>query len=357
MKNRLLGLDILRIMSMCGIVGLHVINQGGLINNTNIHSVSYYVILIILIICYSSVDIFGILSGYLNVNKENNKNKRIVELLAIVLFYGIVISVIFYGFNIYNIRSYGTRELIYNIFPVLIGSYWYITSYTFLFFMIPYINKFCKLVGKKDLKKLLLTIFILLTIIPNIFGMVDFFRVLNGYSPFWLIYCYLIGAYIKLYGVDLKTSRIIKYLCLLFLSQYLINCIIRNVGNITLGDWFINYISPLTLMISILLMQLFEKTKAKSNRLTKILVYFSTMSFSVYVIHCHRLIYDYIFKDLFVPLLNYNFIIIFIAIIISIILIYIACCLIDEIRKLIFRILCINKLIALIGSKIDKIIN
>ncbi len=362
MKNRIIGLDILRIFSMCGIIGLHIINQGGLIANANIYSINYYVILFLLIICYTSVDIFGILSGFLNIDKEYNKNKRIIELIVILIFYGIVVPVIFYGFNIQNVRNYGMKELIFNIFPILIGRYWYITCYIFLFFMIPYINKFCKLVDRQLLKKLLLIIFILLTVIPNIFGMIDFFKVLNGYSPFWLLYCYMIGAYIKIYNVDISTNRIIKYLCLLFFAQFLINCTIRNVGfiyfnKIVKEDWFINYISPFTLITSILLVMLFLKINIKNSKISKVFIYFSTMAFSVYIIHCHKLIFDYIFKDLFIFLLKYNFVIIFLSIVCAIIIIYIACCLIDEIRKFIFKIFCINKIIDFIGNKMDKIIN
>lgn len=362
MKKRIIGLDILRILSMCGIIGLHIIGNGGLIKNANIHSVSYYLILLVYVICFSSVDIFGILTGYLNINKETNNNRRIVELLFILLFYLIIIPIVFYSFNIENVRMYSGKELINNIFPILIGRYWYITCYIFLFFLIPYINKFCKLISRKDLKKILIILFILLTIITNIFISTDLFKISNGYSPFWLIYCYMLGAYLKLYNVDLKTSKIIKYLGIAFISQFIINCLIRNVSlilsnQITHENWFIDYISPFTLIISILLVLLFKKINIKNKNVSKIIIYFSTMSFSVYIIHSHKLIFDYVLKDLFIPILNYNSLLIVLVILLSIIGIYLACSLIDEIRIIIFKLFHINKLIDLLGEKMNKRLN
>ncbi len=40
MKTRYYGLDILRIISMIGIVGLHVMNQGGVLSNTPLFSIN-----------------------------------------------------------------------------------------------------------------------------------------------------------------------------------------------------------------------------------------------------------------------------------------------------------------------------
>ena len=131
MKKRVIGLDLLRIISMLGIIGLHVIGQGGLINNSNIHSIKYYVILLLLVFFYTSVDVFGLLSGYLNISKEKNKYSRFVQLIMILIYYCLLIPSIFYLFNIDNIRDSGYKELLFNYFPILIGRYWYITFYLY----------------------------------------------------------------------------------------------------------------------------------------------------------------------------------------------------------------------------------
>ena len=362
-SERIIGFDILRICSMCGIVGLHIINNGGLIENANISSISYYVILLFLVLFYTSVDIFGLLSGYLNIHKKANKNSRIVELLFILLFYCLIIPIVFYVFNIRNIRNvHSAKIIIANFFPVLVGRYWYFMSYILLFFMIPYINFFCKIINKKTYKKFLLILFVFFTIIPNFFGMTDFFKILDGYSPFWLVYCYLLGGYVKLYGINLDIKRIVKDIFVLLLIEFTINVIIRNISFlifnvIVKGEWFINYVSPFTLMISMLLLLLFKNINTKSLKVVKLIIYLSSMSFSVYIIHCHKMIFDYILKDLFVPVLNYSFVVVFIIIIVSIVIIYLLCCFIDEFRKLIFKVLGVDKLINRIGKKLDVLLS
>lgn len=360
--KRIIGLDLLRVFSMMGIIGLHVINNGGLMGNADIHSFSYYVILALLVLMFTSVNVFGILSGYLNVSKKKNKHKRIIELLLIVLFYCLLIPSIFYGFNLFNVRNTsGIKEIIYDYFPFLVGNYWYITCYVFLFFMMPYINNFVSGLSKKAYKKLLITLFVLLTILPNVL-LTDLFRIEGGYSPFWLIYCYMIGGYIHLHNVKLSNDKIIKYSILSYGTAFILNCLIRNLGYSIFGrivrpNLLINYISPFILILSILIFLYFKKIDINNKHFKNILVYLSGMSFSVYIIHDQRMVFFKILKNMFKPLLNYNAFIIFIGIIISIISIYVICCIIDEGRKLIFKLFRMDKFIVFSGSKVDKLLN
>lgn len=205
-KIRNSGVDLLRILAMCGIIGLHVLNNGGVLENLNVGSFKYYIVLLFTCLCYTSVDIFGIITGWLYSERKSIKNSRIIELWSVVLFYCLVIPSIFYIFNLYNIRRLGITEMIKSYFPILDGRYWYIVCYTFLFFIIPYINLFIDSLTKEKFKKFLVIVFILLSILPNICFLVDFFKINNGYSPFWLIYLYMLGAYIKKY-VDVKNIK------------------------------------------------------------------------------------------------------------------------------------------------------
>lgn len=54
---------------MLGIIGLHVLNWGG-INSNERFTAPAYMIQVIAIICYWSVDIFAILTGYLYYDKK-----------------------------------------------------------------------------------------------------------------------------------------------------------------------------------------------------------------------------------------------------------------------------------------------
>ncbi len=363
MTNRKIGIDILRIVAMMGIVGLHIVNQGGIISSLSINKAPYYVVMLVTTFFYTSVDVFAIITGYLYYNKKI-KYKRIVELIFIALFYSILIAFIFYAFNLFNMKSLGLKFLKECIFPMS-GTYWYIVAYILLFVMIPFLNHILSL-PKEKVKKLLIVLFILTSVIPSITA-VDFFKLDYGYSPFWLMYLYLIGGYIKKYENDFKGKRN-KYCKLLFLSLFLgfalnifINIFfVKKFGyflfGALIGSIFIDYISPFTVISSILILLIFKEIKCNNTILNKIILCFSKTAFAVYIIHASIPIFNLVLKDAFVFVKNYNFLFITVTIIIGIIIIYVICSLIDIIREKLFNILKINKLIEFIGIKLDKLI-
>ena len=362
MKQRIIGIDLLRILSMLGIIGLHIMNQGGIMNNANLNSISYIVYLILLGVFFTSVNIFGIISGYLNIEKTENKNKRIIELIFTVLFWSIVITGIFYCFNLFNFRQGGIKEVLCGVFPSIVGNYWYITCYVLVFFMIPFLNNFLNGIDRKTYKKLLFVLFIMFCIIQNLCAHTDLFRIEYGYSPFWLMYLYMIGGYIKKYGIIISTKRIAIYLMASIIIACTLNYIVRLIGNsifgrVVKGGFLIDYISPFTLISSIMILLLFEKINIKSISVCKIMKYFSGMAFSVYVIHIHKAIFYSALTDLFAFVPNMNIFISVLVIIGVLISTYLICCILDELRKLIFKLFRIDRFINYIGLKLDKVLN
>lgn len=224
--------------------------------------------------------------------------------------------------------------------------------------MIPYLNLFLKSLTQKTYKKLLIILFILLTIIPSVCFHTDFFRIKNGYSPFWLIYIYMIGAYIKLYGIKLNIKKNLIYAILSLLCALVLNVLISIIGLYIFKkeyktEWFIDYISPFNLIASIGIFLLFIKIRISNKNINNMFKYLSEASFSVYIIHSHKLIYDYLITDSFIFLNKYNIFTIIFAIIVSMIGIYIICTVIDLIRKAIFKLFKIDDLINKLGGKLE----
>ena len=364
-ENRIISLDVLRILAMIGIIGLHLIGNGGILNNLNMHSIRTYIILIIYVVCYLSVDTFAILSGFLSWDKEKVKYKRIIELIFICIFYSIIITAIFYGFNLYNFRHLGKRIIIHSLFPALIGRNWYITSYIFLFFLIPYLNYFIKRISREKFKKLLIILFVLLSIIPNMFYLTDFFKSGDGYSPLWLIYCYLIGAYFGKYLKDKKISKKMIFSLFSCLSlAFVLNCFVRVITPRIYGirmyeSWFISYTSPFIIIASIIVILICSKDiiHIKNQSITKLIYYLSLCSFSVYIIHSHNLIYDLVLKDIMVDYTYSSTLVLIVSLFIGLILVYLICFIIDLIRMGIFRLFKINNLIDKIGNRLNIILD
>lgn len=226
MDKRNSGLDILRILSMTGIVALHVIGLCGGIEILPNGTLSNVILRYIFIISFISVDLFGIMTGYLNCNKRALRWERIIDLLVLVVFWSVIITFIL-GFLNDNILI-GWKDYAVSLFPALKGRYWYITSYVFVYFMIPYLNRFIDTMDKNEFKKFLLVCFILLSIIPTFFQ-TDFFRANTGSSPLWLVICYFFGAYIRKY--DFRLNRIKCVLGFVILSLFVLFWQITRVRN------------------------------------------------------------------------------------------------------------------------------
>jgi hypothetical protein len=100
---------------------------------------SYWITFWIEIFAYTSVDIFGLLLGYLGIYKEKTSCVRILELICIVFFYRVCITVVFK--IVFLEMVIGIMNLLKGIFPQIAGRYWYITCYIPIGIFQPYINK------------------------------------------------------------------------------------------------------------------------------------------------------------------------------------------------------------------------
>ena len=347
-------LDLLRILSMLGIVGLHILYQGGALRFVTPYSVNYYLCWIIEIILMSSVNIFALLTGYLYITKNSLKTKSIINLIATVLFYCISITLLFICLK----SDLKVKDIIIGFFPPIAGKYWYITSYIFLFFMIPYLNKFINSISQKQFKKLLSILFILLTVVTT-FGLKDYFKIGNGYSPFWLIYMYMIGAYIKINKPTIKTNKCLILLTInifiIMLSKVAISLITKYLtGNEVMSDIFIQYNSPFILVNSILIFIIFNKIKpSKKENINKLIITISSLMFGIYIIHSHYFFFDFILKDISLNIPNKYLTIYSFG---MILLIFVICGIIEFIRTKIFKFLKIDNILEKMSNIFDKLV-
>ena len=255
MKERQSKLDIIRIVSMCGICCLHILGAGGVINSYDKTKISYWVIFLIDVCAYASVNIFGLLSGYLGFRKANKSSRRAIELLFIVLFYSILFTVLYAVIKPDRIDSY--RELLISIFPQTGGRLWYITCYIPVAILQPFINKMLQSIDIEEHYKLSVVSVVLFSILPTITN-IDLFRFEKGYSFAWLLCLYIIGAYIRRVVDDKKRVPSRKTLIVVYLLAILSTTLINYITFKLLDKQFIlvTYTSPIILLTSIILILL-----------------------------------------------------------------------------------------------------
>ena len=361
------GLDILRIISMCWIIGLHILLFCGVIEGAEAEYGGLRCSLVwsLEILMRCSVNIFGILSGFLYASRPKNKfrSSTVITLIITAIFYSAVVLAVFCLAFPDKFAALSLIDKVGALFPALKGHYWYITCYVFLFFIMPYINTVVQNLSKKSFQKLLLVLFILLCIIPT-FGIKDYFRTEYGYSPFWLAYCYLIGAYLRLHPLPeskwLRRRRmviaVIINTAVMLISKYAIHFLTAKILGEPKGEnALLQYVSPLMVLNSVLIFLIFKDIRVKNKSLKLCLATFSKAAFGAYIIHCHFLLNEHIWPGSFSFLLTHNpFIVVFEVIGLSA-AVFIVCTLIDILRGYLFNILRINKFCCFIGKYVDKI--
>ena len=172
MEQRNYGLDAARICAMCGIITLHILGHGGVLDSCDFNSAGYWSSWWIEICAYCSVDLFALLSGWLGIYKKKHSVFRAAELLAVVLFYSVIITAIFAS-AVPDLFS-GSQDIVNSVMPILAGRYWYITCYIPLAVLQPFINKMLLALSVRQHRAACLVSLVLFALLPTLLQ-VDFF--------------------------------------------------------------------------------------------------------------------------------------------------------------------------------------
>ena len=333
--KRVYGLDLLKIISTFMIFILHILNRGGIIFSGVLTNYNYYLLWFIEIICYCSVDCYAIITGYLMVDKEI-KNNKVINLWVSVLFWSVLITIIFKLLFPYLV---GKKEIFKSFFPIIFNRYWYFSAYFMLYFFIPYLNILLKHLTSLTHKNLVVTIIIfsLLGIISNSFGIGD------GYNFIWLMFCYIVGAYIKRKGFfyNKNTKKIILYFLVFIFVVFSFKFLIRNNPKITFElfdeNLLVKYTSFPILFASICLVEIFLKTDINNKYLLRFIRKISPATFGAYIIHVHPVAWELFMKDRFKFLLLYNPHLLVIYVLGIAFCFYMLCSYLEMIRLFIFK--------------------
>lgn len=356
-QERNYGIDLLKFISMYMVVQLHVLGCGGILGNCEKFSFNYYVAWFLEISAYCAVNVFAMITGYLMVEKKINRFK-IIPLWLTVFLYSSLIALSFYFIPfLSSIHEPSKTSIIKSFFPVISGQYWYFTAYFGLYFFIPYINMFVNSIEKRTHRNLCITIIVVFSILPIInFGDIKSFGLLHGYSTIWLSCCYIIGAYLKKYPLNIsRTKSLIIYFASIFsiwfikyFSHFLFVIIFKKEKELNV---FIDYTSIFVITSAIALLSFFGKLNIKNALCKKILAFISTLSFSVYLIHTNGFIYSYVIKDSFISLVSTNPFKLFAGVLLSSLLIFIVCLIIDSVRYAVFKLLKVQQIPYILTTK------
>ena len=293
MLKRSFNIDFFRIIATLMVIVLHILEQGGILNNAKPNGTFFWSAWFLEICTFCAVNCFALITGYLMVDKTT-KTKNILTLWFQVLFYSLLLTALFF---IFLPESRTIKNLILSFLPIVGNRWWYISSYFAVFFFIPFLNEGIKHISQQTHKKLL---FILLgissigCIIP-----IDAFRLNKGYSAIWLIIVYLFGAYIKKYNLSQKFTALKSILIFfsMILITFLSKLIFNLIGIARLEYMFISYTS-IPMLLSAIFLFLFCLNVKINNTMTKLISFVAPGCLGVYLIHVHPLVFDFSFHFL-----------------------------------------------------------
>ena len=228
-KHRYSNFEVLRIVSMTGIIALHYLNSeiGGAIQNAVFPNFSWVFTHLINSICVPLVNCFVLISGYFLINRNSFTLRKSVDLLIITAFYGVLA----YGISLLSgINYFSYNSLFFSILPFLDGKRWFVETYIILILLAPFLNKLLLSLNRQSYKILLIIQIFLFSIWYSIgfsAPLID-----DGYGIINFITLYMIGGYLKLYYENLRLYKLNKREILLmfvglsiltFLLSYFIN--------------------------------------------------------------------------------------------------------------------------------------
>ncbi len=166
---------------------------------------------------------------------------------------------------------------------------WFIQCYLFLMLLSPILNAFVEKVTEKQLA-FYISVFIACAFYFGCLHNSEYFYFNGGYSVTTFIMIYLVGRYIKLYGV----CRVKNTSSCLLLSVWMVCTVLISLGLLYLPHWYLmwSYCSPIQLISASFLFILFSRLNFKSAFVNWV----GRSCLAAYIVHTSYPVFDYMIK-------------------------------------------------------------
>lgn len=305
-KKKYFGIDLIKVFAVISVSFIHAYLFSGFYEK-NIYGGYDFILIFIRQFVFCCVPLFIIITGYLKLNSELNKEyyKKIIPVLTSYL----CISVITIFFRkLYFSKTDSIVNLILGVFNFsTIGTAWYVEMYIGLFLLIPFLNILYKNIKTKKKKQiLLLTLFCIISIpstmsylkIDNI--SLDIFP--NWYRDFYPILYYYIGCYIKEYKIEFnKIINLISLIVFVFVVTFISYFYYHNVSMFSKN--VMGYEAIQTVIISTLIFLLLYNLNINGKNIKSFCRKVSSLSLNIYLF---SYIFESFYYNYFSKILNGN---------------------------------------------------
>ena len=255
------GIELLRIFSIIGIIGLHIYGEfKNQLSGFNMYMVLFYNSLFNI-----GVPCFVLISGYFSIKADYRKLRKIHLMMLLYAFLD-------YGLTIFMGADFQVREAFHCLFPIFTRRHWYLTCYFVLAILSPYLNLLTEKLERKQLRNLVivsLLVFNVLPILPD-------FAITNdgGKGVCQFVILYLLGRYIRIYQVNKREHRW-KYLamaCVMLLITFGGNVALTALSGNAIS-WFASDGSITVILCAVFVFLFFESLTYASTAINKLASY------------------------------------------------------------------------------------
>ncbi len=196
-SKRLLGLDLLKILSMLLIIFHHVSKHGGFWAASS--GAARWGIAVINALFAPSVNIFVFVSAYLIVKKNKVTVKGYLRLYAEVVFYTLLAYLVA---CLFDVQSFSASMLVKCFLPISFPVFWFAKMYFLMYLASPLLLLAVRHLEKKQYEMTVGAILLLL-LLQNALQ-TDILMLWGGFSAWWFMLLFLLAGYWARFGCSIK---------------------------------------------------------------------------------------------------------------------------------------------------------
>lgn len=261
-KARNSNIELLRIITICGVVVLHY-NGGVAFNLVTPGSVNAYALLLLEALFIGGVNLFVLTSGYFLCSTQQRRAVKVLELVVQVMVMGALRYVILVLLGDMSFTPKG-------LFGYIIPNNYFMSLYLGLYLISPYINLAISKLTDKQLGIMLAVLGVLFSLWPTVLDTIYFITDNHynglyptnsagsqyGYSLLNFILMYLLGGYLRRVGAGKRSTNgigILVCISLLLLWQLWHPTVARA------------YCNPLVILLAVFVFRLFLSVQFQSK--------------------------------------------------------------------------------------------
>lgn len=286
MKNKIkrnVNLDYIRALAVFSLISVHFFRNSNFYS-ANLVGKKMFLALLFKTFSMICVPLFLLLSGYLLNGKKIGKKYYKKIIYIILTFLVVSIIQIFYE-NIFLNAGYDFKEAFLYIFGFKTCYSWYINMYIGLFLFVPFLNIVYNNLKTKKEKNVLISTFIILTVVPSIFN--NFNDIVpNWWVCVWPIMYYFVGCYLNEYEIKIASIKNLLIILVLIISFSLLQFCLSYPFPLSMKLYNSEWYGVTTFCLAILVFTLLKNIDSSKipKFITKVVTKISEVSLPIYMI-------------------------------------------------------------------------